>query len=279
MIKLVTDTTCDMPAAWLAQYNITQVPINITFGLEGYLEGETITAETFYHRIETEQELPTTSQPSVGRFNEVYNKLGADGSDILSIHVTSQLSGTCQTASLSAKQNPDLTIHVLDSWTGSTGLGLMIREAARFIEAGLPAAAIVSRLEARRPQIKTYIMLNDLRYARLSGRVGRLRETLVSLLNIKPIIGTNQGALVPVDRVRTKKKGFARMLELAKTEHGDKPVHIGMAHALAEAEAEDLLGELKNCLNCRDTFVAEVALSLAVHFGPGTVGFAVYPAD
>ncbi|MDX1521122.1 MAG: DegV family protein, partial [Anaerolineae bacterium] len=75
MIKLVTDTTCDMPADWLTRYNITQVPINITFGLEGYLEGETISSETFYRRIEPEQELPTTSQPSVGRFNEVYHNL------------------------------------------------------------------------------------------------------------------------------------------------------------------------------------------------------------
>jgi DegV family protein with EDD domain len=280
VIRIVTDTTCDLPAAWLERYQIVRLPINIQFGLESFQEGVTITPETFYRRIEAEQRIPTTSQPSMGQFNEVYHNLIAAGHEILSIHVTSKLSGTWQAACLSARQLADQAqISVVDSWTSSIGLGFLVREAAQWVEAGLSRPEIVARLEARRSQIPVFIMLNDLRYARMSGRVGRLRETLVSLLNIKPIIGVEAGALIPIDRVRTQKKGWARMVELAETVLAGRPVHIGMVHALAQPEAEHLLGQLKARLNFQETVLLEVSLSLAVHFGPGAVGFAVYPAE
>ncbi len=280
MIKIITDTTCDLPAAWFERYAITTVPFNIHFGLESFREGLDISPETFYHRIQTEQALPTTSQPAIGEFSQIYQSLGADGSEVLSIHLTSKLSGAWQAANLAAKQLQEkVTVAVIDSRTGSVGLGLMVREAAELAQNGLSLPEIVSRLEARRSQINVFIMLKDLRYARMSGRVGALRETLASLLKVKPIIGVDQGALAPLDRVRGHKKGLNRMLDLAAETVADAPIHLGMTHALAPAEAEQLLAEAQTRLNCRDSFITELALSLAVHFGPGTVGFATYPAD
>jgi DegV family protein with EDD domain len=280
MIKIVTDTTCDMPSAWFSQYHVTTVPINIQFGLETFQEGVTIASDTFYRRIETEGVLPTTSQPSIGEFVEVYEALAVDGSEILSIHLTSKLSGTWQSACLAAKRLKDkVKVRVVDTLTGSTGLGFMVREAAHLVEAGFSAPEIVSRLEARRSQVNVYIMLKDLRYARMSGRVGRLRETVASLLNIQPIIGVEEGNLVPIDRVRSRKNGFKRMVMMAQAQVGQAPIHVGMVHALAQAEAEDLLAQVQNYLNCQDSFITELAPSLAVHFGPGTVGFAAYPVE
>ena len=280
MIKIVTDTTCDIPAAWEAQFGITRLPINIQFGLETFLDRQTITPETFYQRIESDQTLPTTAQPSVGQFCEAYTRLAGDGAEILSIHVTSKLSGTWQTACLAAKQVQDqVQVTVVDSLMGSTGLGLLVREAAQLAQKGWPMAKIVPHLEARRPQILAMFMLHDLRHARMSGRVGRIRETLVSLLNIKPIVGVDRGALIPLDRVRTQRKGLEHMVNLAIGKLADTPVHVGVVHALAPTAAEDLLGQLQHQLNCQDTFVCELALSLAVHFGPGTVGFTTYPAE
>ena len=280
MIKIVTDSTCDLPAEWINRFHITRVPVNIQFGLESFQDGITIDPDTFYKRIRAEGELPTTSQPSVGQFSQVYEALGADGSYILSIHLTSKLSGTWQTAMLTREQLKNkINITVFDSLTGSVGLGLMVREAAQWVEAGLSVEEIVSRLEARRSQIQVFILLKDLHYARMSGRVGRLRETLASLLNVKPIVGVDQGALIPLDRVRGHKKGVERMLALAEEMVGDRPVHVAVAHAIDKPQAEALLGQVQNRLNCRDTFITDLALSLAVHFGPGAVGFATYPAD
>jgi DegV family protein with EDD domain len=280
MIRIVTDTTCNLPPAWFSRYDITVIPFNIQFGLETFREGLDITPETFYHRVQTEQTLPTTSQPAIGDFINTYQPLGRSGAEIISIHVTSKLSGTWQAALLAARQvQKEIKVHVLDSLTGSVGLGLLVREAAQLAENGLSAVEIVQWLEARRTQIEVFIMLKDLRYARMSGRVGALRESLASLLKVKPIIGVDQGALVPVDRVRGHKKGLARMLALAEATVGQTPVHLGLTHALAPTEADALLAQLEDRLNCRDTFVTELALSLAVHFGPGTVGFATYPAE
>jgi len=266
--------------AWFSQYQLAVVPINIQFGLETFHEGQTIGPGTFYQRIKMEGILPTTSQPSVGEFSQIYQTLAADGSEILSIHVTSKLSGTWQSAMLAARQLQDrVKVSVVDSLTGSVGLGLMVREAAQLARAGWPVADIVPRLEARRPQINVFIMLKDLRYARMSGRVGRLRELLASLLNVKPIVGVDEGALIPLERARSQQKGFERMVAMAAEQVGEAPVHLGLAHALAPSEAESLLTMARNHLNCQDAFVTDLALSLAVHFGPGTVGFATYPAE
>lgn len=280
MIKIVTDTTCDLPSDWLNRYNITRVPVNIQFGLETFQEGVTISPQTFYDRIQAEGTLPTTSQPSVGEFSQVYETLTDEDEEILSIHLTSKLSGTWQTAMMTANQLKDrIRIRVVDSLTGSVGLGLLVREAAQWVEAGLSIEEIIPRLEARRPQINVFIMLQDLQYARMSGRVGRIRETLASLLNVKPIIGVEHGALIPLDRVRGHKKGVERMLSMAESLVGDAPVHLGIAHGLARTEAESLLAQAQRRLNCQDTFITDLALSLAVHFGPGTLGFVTYPAE
>jgi DegV family protein with EDD domain len=280
VIKIVTDTTCDLPPAWFSQHRITRIPINIQFGLETFREGITIDAASFYRRIEQSGALPTTSQPSIGEFCELYEHLASDGSDVLSIHVTSKLSGTWQAANMAAQRLKDrLNISVVDSQTGSVGLGFMVREAALLAQAGLAVNEIVRRVEARRSQIDVFILLKDLQYARMSGRVGRLREMLASLLNIKPIIGVYQGALVPLERIRSQKNGFARMVALAEARASETPVHLGLVHALAWPDAEDLLAQLRQRLNCQDTFITDLALSLAVHFGPGTVGFATYPAE
>lgn len=280
MLKIVTDSTCDLPPAWLQEYQITVAPIHIHFDLETFREGQTITPDRLYRRIEASGTLPTTSQPSVGEFSQLYQALTADGSEVLSVHVTSKLSGTYQSAALAARQLPSgAPVSVVDSLNGSVGLGLLVREAAQLARAGLTRADIVARLEARRPHIHIFIMLKDLRYARMSGRVGRLRELLAALLHVKPIVGVDAGALIPLQRVRSQQQGFERMAALAAEQVRQRPVHVGIAHALAPAEAETLLALVKSRLNCRETFIADLALSLAVHFGPGTVGLATYPAE
>jgi DegV family protein with EDD domain len=280
VITIVTDTTCNLPPAWFEQYGITVIPFNIQFGLNTYREGIDLSPQNFYQRIQTEQTLPTTSQPSVGLVSQTYHTLAAAGSEIISIHVSSKLSGAWQAARLAASQLKLKTgVYVVDSQTGSTGLGLMVREAAQLAQTGASAPDIVRHLEARRNQINVFIMLKDLRFARMSGRVGALRETLASLLNVKPVVGVDNGTLVRLDQTRGQNKAFERMLQLAHTAVGSRPVHVGMTHALAPLEAEALLSQIRTRLNCRDTFITDLALSLAVHFGPGTVGFATYPAD
>lgn len=269
-----------MPADWVQRYRINVVPVNIHFGLESFQEGITLMPAQFYQRINLTDSLPTTSQPAVGEFRKIFERLSADGSEVLSLHLTSRLSGTWQAASLAARQlNMQAKITVFDSWTGSVGLGFMVREAAQLAEAGQSMQQIINKMRTRREQVKIHLLLKDLRYARLSGRVGRIREILAVLLKVKPIIAVEQGALTLVERTRGQKRAAKRLLALTEQSVGQSPVHVAVAHALDEARGLSLLAEATARLNSCDTYIADLALSIAVHFGPGTVGLVAYPAD
>jgi DegV family protein with EDD domain len=254
--------------------------VNIQFGLDTFQEGVSLTPAEFYRRINRSGSLPTTSQPAVGEICKIYDQLSADGSEILSLHLTSKLSGTWQAASLAARQlQSRAKIAVFDSWTGSVGLGFMVREAAQLAETGLPLEKIVDKLRTRRGQVRIHLLLKDLRYARLSGRVGRIRGILAAFLKVKPIIGVEQGVLTLVERTRGQKRADERLVTLTEHTVGQSPVHIAVAHALDEPRGLSLLAEATARLNSCDTFITDLALSIAVHFGPGTVGLVAYPAD
>ena len=149
MIKIVVDSTCDLPAGSNEQHGITVIPINIQFGTETYLDGVTIDRAAFYRNIDELGILPTTSQPSAGQFEKLYRKLAEEGAtDILSFHVTAKLSGTYQSADLAREMVADqVRVHPFDSACGSAGLGFMAVEAARLVEAGKQVAEILARLE------------------------------------------------------------------------------------------------------------------------------------
>jgi len=278
MIKIVTDSTCDLTPELIARYDITVVPINIQFGAETYREGVDIDRKTFYRKIDELGIIPTTSQPSVGQFVEVYRKLASEADDIISIHVTGKLSGTCRSAEMARNEVADqVRVHVFDSLAGSSALGYMALEAARAAEAGASVEDILRRLEEIRPRVNIFLTLADLRYARMSGRIGRLQGALASLLNVKPIIGLEDGLLDVREKVRTHRKAIDRMIAMMAEAIGtDEPVNMAVVHAEAPQEGQKLLERAKATFNCKEIFLTDLAASLAVHFGPGTLGLVGY---
>jgi DegV family protein with EDD domain len=281
MIKIVTDSTCDLPAEVYGQQDISVVPINIQFGTDTYLDGVTIDRPTFYRKIDELGVLPKTSQPSAGQFGEHYVRLAdAGATDILSIHVTAKLSGTCQSAELAREMVADrVRIHPFDSACGSAGLGFMVVEAARMAKEGRSVTDILARLEAVRPKVHIALTVRDLRYAQMSGRVGKLQGSLASLLNVKPIVLLEDGVIDVSEKVRTRSKALDRIIEILADKAGrSTPVHLAAVHAEAPAEAHALLEQAKRHFRWQGSFVADLALSLAVQFGPGTLGLIVYPA-
>lgn len=281
MIKIVTDSTCDLPDEWVSRYDIRVVPINIQFGSETYREGITIAQSGFYRKIEQLGIIPTTSQPSVGEFCDVYQALANEADDLISIHVTARLSGTVQSSELAANMVKDrVRVHVVDSMAGSAGLGWMVLDAARMNEAGSSVPEIIAHLEATRRRVTVTLTLADLRYAQMSGRVGRLQGALASLLDVKPVIWLEDGVLDVRSRVRTRSRAIDHMLSITQgTAGADTPVNVATVHAEAPVEAEKLLELAEEYLNVRETFVEDLAISLAVHFGPGTIGLTTYPAE
>jgi len=279
MIKIVTDSTCDLPAEMIRQYDISVVPINIQFGTETYLDGVTIDRETFYRKIEELGVLPRTSQPSAGQFKEHYLRLAEAGADeIISMHVTARLSGTYQSAEMAREMVADrVRVYPFDSACGSAGLSFMAVEAARMVEAGKGVAHILDRLETIRSRINIILTVRDLRFAQLSGRVGRLQGSLASLLNIKPIIVLENGLIDVSEKVRTRSKAISRMIEMMVERVGtSEAVNLAAIHAEAPEEGQTLLDRARALFRCRETFLANLTTSLVVHFGPGTLGLVAY---
>lgn len=280
MIRIVTDSTCDLPPGRLAQLDVTTVPVTITFGTEDYLEGETLDRAGFYRLVDTRGIVPKTSQPSPGYFAQTYRRLAAQGiRTILSVHVTGKLSGTAQSARMAAAMVQDeVEVHVFDSLAGSAGMGYMVLEGAELIAAGADAATVLARWEQIRSSLRIYFALDTLRYAHMSGRVGALQHTLASLLQVKPIIGLDEGLLEVKERMRTRQAALARLVELMKHQFAAIPLHVAVVHAEAPAAAQDLLARAQARLDCQRAFVAELATSLVANLGPGTLGLVAYPA-
>ncbi len=279
MIRIVIDSTCDLPEGRLAGTGVSVVPININFGTREYHEGEDLSYTDFYRLVDELNQVPTTSQPSPGRFAAAYRELAAQGATvILSLHVTGKLSGTVQSATMAAGMVKDVVdVRVFDSLAGSAGMGFMVLEALDLIEQGAGPEEILARWAAIRESLRIFFALDTLKYARMSGRVGALQSTLASLLQVKPIVVLNEGVLDLGERVRTRKAAMDRLLAMAAEAAGDQAVNLAVVHAEAQKAAEDLLAAAQGRLNCQRTFVARLATSLVANLGPGTVGIVLYP--
>jgi DegV family protein with EDD domain len=279
VIRIVTDTTCDMPPEMAEEYDITIVPINIQFGTDSYQEGVDMDWDLFYQKIEETGVLPTTSQPSACAFAEVYRRLAKEGADaIVSTHVTSKLSGTYQSACLAAEEVKDeVKVFPHDSLAGSAAMGWACVEASRMARAGKTPEEIVARLDEIRSLVNVILVLESLEYPRKSGRVGGLAATLGSVLNMKPIVSLEDGLLDTVEKVRTRKKSLARLLDIMEERVGTTdPINLGVIHARAPEVGQEILARAQERFNCSESYMIELCASLTVHFGPGTIGLCFY---
>ncbi len=282
VVRIVTDGAVDLPAEWYKEYDINRIPINVHFGEEKtYVQDEELSLDEFYKLVDGKTlPHPKTSQPSPHQFVEYYKKIAQPGDTILSIHITSKLSGT-YASSVSAAEELKGTYNIVpvDTLCGTMGTAFMCRAARQMERAGKSVEEIVKYIEGIRSQTHVILTLDTLEYARRSGRVGALRSALASALNLKPIALLKDGVVDMVDRVRTRKGAIERVLDLAKETVGDKPVCVGVVNARDAATGQSLLDEAKKRLNVKEAFTADLAMSLVINFGPGTVGIVLYPAE
>jgi len=275
MIKIVTDSTADVPEELLEKYDIRVVPINIQFGSETYQEGIEIDRPTFFRKLE--EVMPTSSQPSPGQLVEVYRPLAEDGHSIISIHVTSKHSGTYQSAVLAKSMMPEAEIEVFDSLSISIGTGYQVLAAARAAEEGKSMGEIIQLLEGIRSRMFLYLTPATLKYLQRSGRVGKLAGALGALLDLKPVIKVEDGVLEAFQNVRTRSKAIDRLVELTEEAVGTtEPVKLAVTHAQTPDEAEELRQQLESTFNCDEMIVVDLCCSLTVHGGPGVIAIVSY---
>jgi DegV family protein with EDD domain len=280
MLRIVTDGAADIPMGWEEEYAIEVIPINILFGEKTYLQDIDLDSAGFYDLVDQTRKIPKTSQPSPHQFTEFYKRIAQNGDTILSIHVTSKLSGTYASAVAASDELKNvMKVVPFDSAGGSLGLGLMCREARKMDRAGKSVEQIVRYLEGVRDRIRIILTLDTLEYARMSGRVGTLSAALASILNVKPIAVLNHGVVNMVEKVRTRKAALARVIDMAVAEFGDQPVYLGIVHARDIVSGSLLMEQARKRFNCKETMLTDLSISLAANFGPGTVGLVLFPVD
>jgi DegV family protein with EDD domain len=221
MIRIVTDGAADMPAGWEKEYDIQVIPINILFGEKTYLQGVDLGNEDFYRLVE---------------------ESGKNAGDtILSLHVTSKLSGTFESAMTASRELGDkYNIVPFDSGAGSAALGMMCREARLMERAGAATQQIIERMYRIRHEVQIVLTVDKLDYARMSGRVGTLQAALASALNVKPIIVLQEGLLDVAEQVRTRSKALDRVLAILQSRFAKEKVNVAAVHARDLPSAQDL---------------------------------------
>ncbi|MEE8473511.1 MAG: DegV family protein [Dehalococcoidia bacterium] len=270
-IKVITDSTADIPPALVQELGITIVPLYVHFGTETFRDRLDMEAEEFYQRLVRSQALPTTSAPSPGTFTEAYREAaeGADG--VLSIHLSAKLSATVSSALLARDEmGPGLRVEVVDSQSVSMGLGLLVIAAARAIRSGASLDEASELLRQAIPRTHVYALLDTLEYLKKGGRIGKAQALLGSLLNIKPLIAIRQGEVLPLERVRTRSRGLQRLKELA--EGLPNPQGMAVLYTPSSQEAQTLAGQIKHLCPGGEIHMSTLSPVLGAHCGPGTIG-------
>ncbi|MEV5024868.1 DegV family protein [Paenibacillus sp. LPE1-1-1.1] len=279
-VRIVTDSTADIPDEVKERLGISIVPLKVIFGEETFLDAVTIKSEQFYEKLAQSSVLPTTSQPSPLEFSEVYGRLLAEDADspIISLHLSAALSGTFQSAVIAhsmLEEESDITI--LDSRSASYGFGMRVVKAAEMAQAGESKERIIEAIEQLERDTKLYFLVDTLEYLQKGGRIGKASALIGSILNIKPILSLEpEGIVYAVDKVRGSKKAMARIIELLKQTYGDEPVGMTMAYSFRKDTAEELCELLKSQFNVRSINWTTIGAVIGTHTGPGASAVFMY---
>lgn len=277
-VRVVTDSAADIPPDLVRALNITVVPLNLLVGDDVYQEGVDMDADTFYREVLPGPVLPTTAQPTAGAFAEVYQALARETNEIISIHISTKLSGTCQSALLGRRSAPQgCRIEVVDSQHLSMAQGLLVLVAARAAREGERLDAVVRRVQDALPRVHIYAVLDTLEYLRKGGRIGLLQAFLGSVLNVKPIISFRDGVPCPLDRVRTRARALDRLYELTQQIKGI--CDMAVMHNTTPGDATALADRLAHGYPREKMLMARVGPVLGTHVGPGALGVAALTGE
>jgi len=279
-VKIVTDSTADLPEKIVSQYGIGVVPLNVHFGEEVYKDGVDIWSEEFYNRIRNEPILPNTSQPAPGEFLKVYQQVAKPGDTIISIHISRQMSGTADSAQLAAEMmGANYQIMVVDSQHVTMSLGVLVLQAAKAAKNGEPADVIIARLAKWKEEISIFFTIKSLEYLHRTGRIGKASVFMGSLLNIKPILSIEGGLIVPNEKTRGNFQKVAElMVEKVIERYGDQPLVVGIIHTDLPDEMVTLERIAKNKLNILETVTNLAGAIVGTHTGPNAIGIVAIPA-
>ncbi|OWA36916.1 EDD domain protein [Saccharibacillus sp. O16] len=281
---IVTDSTSDIPEELVQRLGITVVPLKVMFGDQALLDGVEMKAPEFYRRLPTADKLPTTSQPSPADFTAAYQRIldAHPGAPIISIHISTGMSGTFQSATLgkSLLENEQADITLIDSLSASYGFGFMVVRAAEMAQAGATTQEIQAEIERLKTARKLYFLVDTLEYLQKGGRIGRAAALFGTLLNIKPILSIDkEGVIYAVEKARGRKKALARVIELFKQElAGVDRVDVAIGHTVQPESADEILALLRQHFEVVDVVYSHIGSVVGTHVGLGCNAIYIWPS-
>ncbi|HWO77303.1 MAG TPA: DegV family protein [Bacillus sp. (in: firmicutes)] len=270
---VVTDTTAYLPKELREQYNIQYIPLSVIFGNEVYREELEITVSDFYEMVKQSEKLPTTSQPSVGEFVELYQKLAQDYDAIISIHLSSGISGTYQGAVSAGNMVEGVKVYPFDTEMSCMVQGFYAIEAAKLAEQGTEPGQIMEHLNELKKTTRAYFMADDLSHLQRGGRLSGAQALIGSLLQVKPLLHFVDTKIVPFEKIRTRKKAMKRIAELLGEDASKgEPLQAVIIHANREVEAKEWKEELQQLYPNVEFMISYFGPVIGTHLGEGAMG-------
>ena len=276
-IRIVTDSTCDLPADTIARYGIQVVPLYINVGRRGYLDGIDITRQEFYQNLPGFPEHPTTAVPSPQKFHAIYDALAEEGaSGVLAIHISTALSAVADVAQVAAQETTSTPVLVFDARQLSLGTGFQVEMAAKMAAEGCSIEEIITTLQEQTKRTHVFAALDTLEFLKRSGRMNKYLAGFATLLQIKPILTMYDGK-PGTERVRTRDRAMKRLIEML--EAIGPMERIAIVHTHARERVTELRSRAEHLLPQGDILTADITPVIGAHIGPGAVGFAVVGAS
>ena len=276
-IAIVTDSTAHIPDSLLEGLDISVIPVWLLWDKDRLRDGVDIDPPAFYRRLRQSRTLPTTSQPSIGEFETVYRQLAAEAEAIVSVLVSSKISGTVASAQAAVERLPELKIRIVDGLSASMGLGFAALAAAKAAAAGKSLEEVVVAAEEIKDKVHLLFVVETLEYLHRGGRIGGARRMLGTALKIKPILQFKDGLIESLSQARTKSKAIALMMEIAEERLGGKPMaEAAVVDIDSPQEGDRVAGQVKERFGLSVVHRSGASPVVGTHVGPGTIGIAFY---
>jgi DegV family protein with EDD domain len=274
---VVTDSTAYIPQDIREKLNIHMIPLSVIFGNEIYQEEVTLSSTSFYEKMKSIESLPTTSQPSVGEFVNMYEQLASEYDAIISVHLSSGISGTYQGAVTASEMVEDAQVYAYDTEISAIIQGFFALEAAEMAEQGKGPEEIIPRLDEIKKSMRAYFMVDDLTNLQKGGRLSGTQAFVGSLLQVKPILHFVDKVIVPFEKIRTRKKALKRIFELFDEDASKKvPIRASIIHGNRPEEAEELKAEFEQKYPHVEFIISYFGPVVGTHLGEGAIGFGWY---
>ncbi len=274
MVKILTDSSCDLSLARCEELGVEMLPITVNFGEESYRANLDITNGEFYEKLAAASELPKTAQITPAYFEKIFRAYQESGDEVVCLFISAKMSGTLQSATVARDILGADNIYLFDTENVTFALGLLVEEAVKMRDRGLGAREIVRDIKELVPRVRLWALIDDLKYLKMGGRLSATSALFATILGICPIITLKDGLVEVVGKARGKKAAFKTIRGLVEKNEISSDYGVSVGHANVPETRDSFLEYFEDVLKKREVYRQDIGSIVGTHTGPGAVGFA-----